>query len=308
MPEQWPDIIHQSMPMFERIARTHQLVTWEEESQFAIQAIQKNSMLAGCAPHTVQNAVINVAAVGLTLNPADGYAYLVPEYNKATKQNECQLRISFKGLIKAATDTGSVMWVKAEIVRDNDQFEYQGPCEKPNHIMNPFSDRGEVVGVYCIAKTREGEFLVDVMSKDEIDQCKACAKTQSVWDNWYGEMAKKAIIKRASKTWPRTEKSSVLHKAIEVINEREGGDFDSFAEIQKTADYILEKIEANDQMAVAEAWVEQSRKAQEVLWVAKTKGGFFTQDEKTYIRSAITAYHKANEEPIEGEAEQVGEE
>jgi len=291
----WPDIVYQAMPQFERIARHNQMVTWQEESQFAIQALQKNQTLAKCQPYTVQNAIINVAAAGLTLNPADGYAYLVPEYNKQTKQNECQLRISFKGLVKAATDTGAISWVKAEVVKENDTFKYKGPCTIPEHDLNIFVDRGPSIGVYCIAKTNEGDILVDFMAWEEVLKIKSCAKTTNVWDNWPDEMAKKAMIKRASKQWPKTEKSSVLHKAVEVINETEGTEFDPFAALQETADTILQHLEAGDLLAVGEVWAETTDKERNTLWTAKTKGGFFSQAEKEQVRAAIAEYHKANE-------------
>ncbi len=301
----WPEIVYDVMPQFERISRTNQMVQWDAESQFAIQALQKNEMLAKCSIESVQNAVINIAAVGLTLNPADQYAYLVPEYNKKTRQNECQLRISFKGLIKVATDTGAIKWVKAEVVKANDTFEYRGINNAPLHHMNPFSDRGETIGVYCVAKTHEGEYLVDAISAEEIEKIRSCAKTDGVWSKWPDEMAKKAVIKRASKQWPKTEQSSVLHKAVEVINEAEGSDFDGFAKLEQVANNILEMLMVEgdnvDLVGIGEIWVNLEEDEQGYLWKAKTKGGFFTQDEKNMIRAACTAYHNANDEPIEGE-------
>lgn len=292
----WPDVVHEVMPEFERISRdNNHVVKWREESQFAIQAIQKNAKLAECAPYTVQNAVINVAAVGLTLNPADGYAYLVPEWVKATNQNECQLRISFKGLIKAATDTGAISWVKAEIVRESDVFQYKGINSLPTHEMNPFADRGEMVGVYCVAKTTTGEYLVDVMTMDQIQQIKSCAKTQKVWDAWFEEMAKKAIIKRASKQWPKTQQSHTFHKAIEVINDYEGSDFeDDFDKLEQVAAEIQDLLEKGDELGAGQIWAETTEKEKEYLWRAKTKGGFFTQQEKQQIRGASALWHEKN--------------
>lgn len=284
----WPDIVHQAMPQFERISRQNNLVVWQEESQFAIQSIQKNSLLAKCTIPSVQNAIINVAAVGLTLNPADQYAYLVPEYNKQLKANECQLRISFKGLVKIATDSGSIKWAKAEIVKANDNFKYKGPCELPEHSMDPFRDRGETVGVYCVAKTNDGDYLTDVMSAAEIAKIRSCAKTQMVWDSWPDEMSKKAIIKRSSKQWPKTQKSSSLHKAIEIVNDVEGSD--PFAEMESVAAEILDLIEKNDLLEVGKIWCECSENEQSTLWTAKTKGGWFTTSEKDKIRESCTLY------------------
>lgn len=214
----WSDVIDQSADKFNQIANRAQLVTWAEESQFAIQSIQKNDALAKCSPHTVQNAVINVAAVGLTLNPALGYAYLVPE------GGECNLKVSFKGLLKIATDSGSILWAKAEIVKAGDQFEYLGVCTPPVHKMNPFTARGETVGVYCAAKTHQGDFLVDYMDMENINKVKNAAKSKNVWNAWPDEMIKKAMIKRASKQWPKTDRDDRLDRAIAVVNEYEGSE------------------------------------------------------------------------------------
>lgn len=225
----WVEIIEDAAPRFNKIATASNLVTWAEESQFAMQAISKNDKLAQCAPVTVQNAIINVAAVGLTLNPALGYAYLVPESEKMKDANgrdiwaqNCCLRVSFKGLLKIATDSGSILWVKAEIVKAADKFTYRGPCELPTHEMDAFGDRGATVGVYCIAKTHQGDYLVDVMSAADIKAIRGAAKQDGVWSKWPEEMAKKAIIKRASKQWPKTDREDRLGKAVAVLNEYEG--------------------------------------------------------------------------------------
>ena len=230
-PLTWPQIVKRAENRFNQIADRHKLVTWVEESQFALQAIRGNEKLAQCAPHTVHNAIINVASIGLTLQPALGYAYLVPEsikYKDANNrdywQQECSLKVSFKGLMKIATDSGSIMWCKAEIVKEQDTFEYNGPCALPNHTMQPFGNRGKTVGVYCIAKTHDGDYLVDIMDQSEIAKIKNAAKTKYVWDAWPDEMAKKAIIKRASKQWPKTDQSERLDQAIAAINESEGSE------------------------------------------------------------------------------------
>lgn len=222
----WPQVIDNCGDDFKQIATKQNLVTWAEESLFAKQSIDKNIKLQQCTIDTVRNSVINVAAIGLSLNPALGYAYLVPESVKVGNnyQNHCNLRVSFKGLLKIANDSGSILWVKAETVKESDTFEYKGPCAMPEHSMNPFGARGNVVGVYCIAKTHEGDILCDVMNANEINKIMAAAKTKNVWNNWYEEMAKKAIIKRASKQWPRKDQVGRLDDAVSILNELEGSE------------------------------------------------------------------------------------
>jgi recombination protein RecT len=214
------------------------LVKWEEEKQFAIQTLQGNQYLQKCVPHTIQNAIVNVASIGLTLNPARGYAYLVPEYSKANGGQECQLRISFKGLMKIATDSGQIEWVKADVVKANDKFSFNSAWELPEHTMNPFAERGEPVGVYCVAKLTNGGQLTDVMNWAEVMKIKACAKTQMVWEKWPEEMAKKAVIKRAAKQWPGTELR--LDTAIAMLNDGEGSE-----SIQRKEKPVKQKPVAN---------------------------------------------------------------
>ena len=300
-------LVNQCYPRFQEVSRTNgDLVKWQKESQFAIQALQKNKTLASAAPHTIENAIINVAATGLTLNPADGYAYLVPEYDKELKGQVCHLRISFKGLIKAATDSGVIDFVRANTVREKDSFTYKGISEEPIHEMNPFSkDRGELVGVYCVAKTTKGDFLCDVMSWEEVEKIRAAAKTKMVWDQWPEEMAKKAIIKRAAKQWPKSNGSQQLHETIQVINDSEGSD--SLAILSDVADEIIATLENDDLFGFGEIWESLDERQKEVIWTAKTKGGYFNQAEKEQIRAWAIQFRKLQNETLEGEAQEVKE-
>lgn len=220
----WPQLIEEVAVPFKDIAKSHNAVQWVEECEFAKQAVQKNSMLAECKVQTVQNAIKNVAAIGLTLNPAYGYAYLIPESKKNGNQwaKECDLRISFTGLIKLATDSGAIKKVRAEIVRQNDEFIFNGVFNEPTHrITTPFDEaqRGAPIGVYCVAIDNEDKYTTELMSWDEVLKIKSKAKTQNVWNEWTNEMAKKAIIKRASKQWTKTNR---MESAVSMLNETEG--------------------------------------------------------------------------------------
>lgn len=198
---------------------------WDIESIFAMQHIAKNDFamqIANRNPMSVQLAMYNAASTGLTLNPANGYAYLVP------RDGAIRLDISYKGLIKIATDTGSVEWARAELVYAEDHFEYNGPAKAPEHKANPFKPRGDLVGVYCIAKTHGGDMLTEVMDFSELEKIRSksdawAKKKAGPWAEWFGEMSRKAVIKRAQKTWPYTEKSDRLAKAVEIANDAEGG-------------------------------------------------------------------------------------
>ena len=56
---------------------------------------------------------------------------------------------------------------------------------------------------------------------------------------------------------------------------------------KKTAEYIGKAIFEQDKDAVKEAWRELTEDEQKALWVAKTKGGYFSQSEKEFIRGSL---------------------
>lgn len=198
-------------------ALTDQSLTWAKESQFAIQYFQRNDYLAKTAlsnPTSAQNAIINVAAIGITLNPASKLAYLVP------RDGMVCLDISYMGLLHLAQSTGSIKWGQCKLVYSNDTYESNGLDTAPTHKYNAFGDRGDVVGGYCTVKTADGDFLTEEMSLAEIKATEATSKAKNgPWKNFWEEMARKTIVKRASKYWPRAER---LDNAIHVINEDEG--------------------------------------------------------------------------------------
>lgn len=208
-------------------------LNFEVEAGFAVQQLESNDYLLSVAlsnRQSVINAVTNVAAIGISLNPARKQAYLVPRDHKVC------LDISYIGLTDLATQSGSIVWAKTERVFEADDFQMGEPGSLPTHRFNPFSkDRGSVVGAYVVVKTQTGEFLCDAMSIDEIN---AIRDRSSAWKAWKekkkscpwvtdpGEMEKKTVLKRASKMWPKNDR---LNMAIQHLNIEmdEGIDFRS---------------------------------------------------------------------------------
>lgn len=198
-------------------ALTDQAVTWAKESQFAMQLFQRNDYLTKTAmanPVSAQNAIINVAAIGITLNPASKLAYLVP------RDGMVCLDISYMGLLHLAQAAGSILWGQCKLVYASDTYESNGLDKAPTHKYNAFGDRGAIVGGYCTVKTPGGDYLTEEMSLAEIKATEATSKAKNgPWKSFWEEMARKTIVKRASKYWPRAER---LDNAIHVINEEEG--------------------------------------------------------------------------------------
>lgn len=214
---------------------------FKQEIHFAMQAMMANDFLFSAAkanPQSLKNAIINIAATGLTLNPIKKEAYLIPR--KINKQLAITLDISYLGMYKTGTDTKSILYLICEIVREKDLFVMNKVGEAPEHKFSPFKDRGEIVGCYVTAKTFEGDYLTCIMDIGEILEIRktseAFKKGFGPWINFYTEMIKKTVIKRAYKLWPRTEKFHLIEKVVDIANEQEGIDFKEEKTTQQMAD------------------------------------------------------------------------
>jgi recombination protein RecT len=228
---------------FNKVAtETGNPVFWKKECLFARQQLQKNSFSFSVAeknPASLQNAILNIASIGISLNPALAHAYLVP------RDGAIYLDISYKGLVKIATETGAIVWAKSELVYKNDKFVYNGPATPPTHEADVFGERGDIIGGYCIAKLPSNDTLIEVMKIDEIikirDTSKAFQKGKGPWVDWFEEMSKKTVTKRAYKSWPQTDNRGRLDKAIEALHDSEGMAYT----LEQQSDY-LELIKNDD--------------------------------------------------------------
>lgn len=216
-------------------------ITWQKEQQFAIQAFQKNDYLAKVAmanPSSAQNAIINVAAIGITLNPAAKLAYLVP------RDGGVHLDISYMGLLHLAQVSGAIQWGQCKLVYASDTYESNGLDSAPTHKYNAFGDRGAVVGGYCTVKTAQGDYLTEEMRVDEINAIMQRSQSfksgkSSPWKADWSEMARKTIVKRGSKYWPRCER---LDNAIHHLNTDGAEGLADDSSVQK--EIIINPIEA----------------------------------------------------------------
>lgn len=224
-------------------------VKFATESQFAIQAFQGNKFLADTALKnmaSLQNAIINVASIGISLNPANKHAYLVPRDGKIC------LDISYMGLLHLAMTTGSIKWGQCKLVHASDTYASNGLDKAPTHSYNPFSsanDRGAVIGAYCTVKTADGDYLTEEMSFDDIKKIENSSKAKNgPWKTHWNEMARKTVVKRASKYWPKVER---LDEAIHNLNTdgNEGLQDSNSEPVDVTPCYISQLDEVTRQLA-----------------------------------------------------------
>lgn len=281
-------------------------IHFEREAGFAIQSITASDYSTGIAqknPQSVVNAVTNIAAIGISLNPAKKQAYLVPRDGKIC------LDISYMGLIDLAMNTGSIRWAQAALVYEKDNFALNGYDKPPTHVFSPFDkNRGAIVGVYVVVKTADGEYLTHTM---EINAVYAIRDRSSAWKAWVskkascpwvtdeGEMVKKTCVKQAYKYWPKTER---LEKAIHYLNTDGDEGLAVLAQTEGFADDLLQGLinrvnSAESAESLSSIWGEG---------VAQIRA---TKDMRAYdkFKAAVSsrgAELKKQAAPIDGEAEQ----
>lgn len=279
-------------------AATDQSVTWAKESQFAIQAFQKNDFLAKTAmanPTSAQNAIINVAAIGITLNPASKLAYLVP------RDGGVHLDISYMGLLHLAQVSGAIQWGQCRLVHANDTYESNGLDKAPTHKYNAFGERGPVVGGYCTVKTQQGDYLTDEMSLAEIKQVENTSKAKNgPWKNWWEEMARKTIVKRAAKYWPRAER---VDNAIHHLNDDEGIEMEPVMPHKPEIEVAAEAAERFSRMeSLALDLIEGMRQTDSMDELKDLFGKAYTMTKGTKLQANVQAEYAKKKQQLEGVA------
>lgn len=259
-------------------------INFAKECQFALQHLSNNDFTRQVAmknQESFRNAIINVAAIGISLNPAAKLAYLVPR-----KGTVC-LDIGYLGLEHLAIESGSVLWVQTKLVHANDTYVNTGINTAPEHQYSAFGKRGTIVGCYCVAKVHDGSFLTEEMNIEEIHRIRARSESftkgnMSPWKTDEGEMIKKTVIKRASKHWP---KKARLDAAIDMLNRQgEGIDF------QRERAPMREK-------AINPATEEQAEKIRQGLdLIPRTEEQFLGYFSRTFANRVVPSIEELTEE------------
>lgn len=202
-----------------------------KEASFAIQIIGNSPQLQKATRASIVGAMLNVANTGLTLNPVLKLAYLIPRNAKVRDdsgrdfwETRCYVEPSYMGLMKLATDTGSVRHFESFVVYKGDLFEFDLVNRRPTKHVPYWSlgaDRGPIVGCYGIATLTDGSTVVEHMGADELlkIRSKSDNKAGSVYTDWEGEMARKAVLKRLAKYVPKSDRSEAFLAAMDIDNE-----------------------------------------------------------------------------------------
>ena len=283
-------------------------LNFSAEAEFCIQILQNSAYLMKVAqecPRSVVSALSQAAAIGISLNPAKKQCYLLSRNVKTGKktgngkdiwESRIYLEPSYMGLNDVAVDTGSIKWVQAKVARKNDEsFIDNGPGLRPTHIYDAFGtdeERGPIVGAYCVAKAGD-DFLTTLMNKEKLDSIRGRSETwkKSIKDGGSGagtwltddeEMCKKAVMRNAFKTWPKTDKFARIEQAVHISNENEG--FEPLV----TSPEITQSTA--DQKAYFDQLIEKSDPIGMFCFMTSIESGVQTNLYNSFEKGSITKY------------------
>lgn len=171
---------------------------------------KNGTRLAACTTSSFYSCLMKSARSGILPDGVNGYLIA---YGK-----ECTLQFSYRGLCDMAIREGIATRFKADIVYSNDEFVWENG-ELVRHVPAGWDeeDRGDIVGAWVGADLGHGEWVYERMSLKEIEDVRKCSQNPNgVWAKWWGEMAKKSVLKRLFKTMRNTP---ALSQAINDDNE-----------------------------------------------------------------------------------------
>jgi len=195
------DSVNQALP---------QHLSSERFQRIAITALTRTPNLAKCTQESVFKCLLDLAAYGLT--PDGRTAHLIP-FGK-----ECTLIIDYKGLVELVLRSGDYVKIRAELVCDNDEFEYQ-IGEVTTHNINFKEPRGEPYAVYAMVESKAGVRDFEVLHKDHIEKVRNASRAgkSGPWKDWEHEMWKKTAIRALCK---RLKLSTEISQAITLDDDQ----------------------------------------------------------------------------------------
>lgn len=166
----------------------------------AMIAIADNKELSEClttesGKRSLFSALRYAATTGLSLNPQEGKAALIPYGGKI------QYQVMKNGMIDLALESGKVEFITADYVKENDAFSIKKSIHGDEYEFSPaLKDRGELLGFYAALKMKDGATHVKWITADEVSEHrkKYSSRTQMPESGYGIKTILKALLRNVS--------------------------------------------------------------------------------------------------------------
>lgn len=187
--------IERMSPQFKAALPAH--IPVERFIRTTLTAVQTNPALLSADRRTLFASATRAAQMGLLPDGREGAI--------VTFGQNCQFMPMMAGILKLVRNSGELASIDAQIVYKNDGFTYRPGIDLvPQHTPDWFGERGDIVGVYAVAKMKDGSAYVEILSHKQVEQVRnvSRAKGSGPWVTWWDEMARKTAIRRLAKRLP----------------------------------------------------------------------------------------------------------
>jgi len=191
-------------------------VSPEKFVRVAMTAVQQNPALLTADRQSLYGACMRAAQDGLLVDDREA---AITMFGKAAVYMPM-----VGGILKKVRNSGELGSITSQIVHKNDKFRYwvDGDGEHIEHEPLMFGERGEAIGVYALAKTKDGAVYIEVMDKAAVMAIRGAsrAKDSGPWAGAFEhEMWRKSAIRRLSKRLPMsTDLEQVIHRDDELYD------------------------------------------------------------------------------------------
>lgn len=204
--------------------------TFERFNRIVKTAIVQNSELMVADRASLFMSCFKCAQDGLVPDGREAALVIYSTRQKdSTYKKMVQYMPMFGGILKKIRNSGELASISSHVVYKNDEFDYcLGDDEHITHKPT-IADPGEPICAYAIVKTKDNAIYREVMTVAEIEKIRGLSSAEkikkkfpdtiSIWDQHWGEMAKKTVIRRISKRLPMsTDLEQVIHRDDDMFD------------------------------------------------------------------------------------------
>jgi len=304
----FPVLLQKTLPEIAKALPKH--LTAERMGRIALTAFRQNPALAECDPMSIIACVVQSAQLGLELG-VSGHAFLVP-YN-----GRCQFVPGWRGLVDLVSRAGRSS-VHTGVIHQGQEYRYTQGARPDLAILTESDEDKPIIYAYAVGWVKGAEWpVIEMWSAEKLmkhrDRYNKVGKRHYSYANW--EMyCRKVVLLQVLKYMPSSVELSTaiaLNDAAEVGNQgvtvegaidwswtpperdeigapdgsepsstREGVKVAYAGEIQA----IKEHLGMGDVAEAKRLWAAIPQADQIQLWVAPTKGGCFTTEEREQLR------------------------
>ena len=206
-----------------------------------------------------QFALFVQTCVNSELNPFLNHIYCIVYGGKLS------IQVSVEGVLHLARQKNGYKGIDVQTVHENDEFEADRSQEgewiiRKHQVKFP---RGKVIGCYAVAQREGFKDVVVMMETDEVIHMKN-GTNKHMWNNWFNDMFKKHVMKRAAKlqygieinedeavssspvdnvpSYEPEKRVDITPNKPNQIQVEEGEKIDPEAELKKKQSEVMEKL------------------------------------------------------------------